>query len=941
MRYLLSFLMIVSMWCSHAQVPLTRDVWLNEANTALRVNSILIDSGQCMWLGTDNGLFTYNGQEAVAVSDSIREPVTALALYNGSILYGTEKGMVYSYQAGQITKVLTAQASISTITVLPYGLMVGTLGDGGYYVSGQNSYHFSKQDVLPDDYIYRIIPAPSGVFMATDLGVFNVRLRQDGRIVCEAVDFPADITRVVAAAQKPGGVWVGFQEKGVGYFTQQDTAFVPTRLAPANEQWIWGQVNDICPFSATAAWVVTEDGLLIKATLQDKRLQFEVVLSTGRKINRLLPDRSGNLWLGTHDCLVQATADYLGIIKLPDHYSLNKVTALTVDTGGHIWYTQDQELYMYHQTDRTARLVLRAPSIITCLYNDASNRLWIGTSGHGLLSRHAGGTVKSYKDVPAIAGSHILSLAGNGAAVWLSGLNGIAALTVSEDGDITAVKQHQKREGIGSDYVYRIFIDSKKRTWFATDGAGISMTDGHKYYHWGEQEGFGSKVVYAITEDNAGRIWAGTLEQGVYVYDEHRWQQYTRLNGLQDPTITSLAADGSGHVLLVTAKGIDIWYPGSLAFRHLNKRSGFGLDSNLSDVLNLAAISPNQDIYLPAPQGLLVFKGTAADIRPAVNITGVSLFLKELHPRPQHFSHDENYLGFRFQGVNFTHADPLYYRYRLEGLSREWTLTTDDMISFPRLQPGHYRFTVQASLSRSFDNPVAAGYSLEIARPFWKQWWFLLSVICAGGFILYWLVQRRLLSLKRVALLKEERMAFEYEYLKSQVNPHFLFNSLNTLVTLIEENPESAMNYTGHLSDLYRETLSAHEDDLVLLSHEWEILDKYCYIQQTRFGEALQVISSVPDTIKNTRRVIPLALQLLVENAIKHNVVSQADPLVVFIDIAGDYLTVRNRIHLKITPEKSSGIGLQNIIKRYALVTDEKVKVNMSDHEFIVALPLL
>ena len=198
----------------------------------------------------------------------------------------------------------------------------------------------------------------------------------------------------------------------------------------------------------------------------------------------------------------------------------------------------------------------------------------------------------------------------------------------------------------------------------------------------------------------------------------------------------------------------------------------------------------------------------------------------------------------------------------------------------------------------------------------------LSAVLIAGGYA-YISIRER--NLRKMSLLQRERMMFEYEHLKSQVNPHFLFNSLNTLANLIEEDKDVASQYTTHLSDLYRNMLSFRNKDLVLLSEEWDILENYIYIQQSRFGEAMQLVADIPQHIMETRQIVPLALQLLVENALKHNVVSLSKPLTISITATDDTITVRNTVNPKISKEKGEGLGLSNIQRRYSLLTEKKI----------------
>jgi LytS/YehU family sensor histidine kinase len=195
--------------------------------------------------------------------------------------------------------------------------------------------------------------------------------------------------------------------------------------------------------------------------------------------------------------------------------------------------------------------------------------------------------------------------------------------------------------------------------------------------------------------------------------------------------------------------------------------------------------------------------------------------------------------------------------------------------------------------------------------------------------------------MQRLAQLEQERVLFDYEHLKSQVNPHFLFNSLNTLTNLIEENKDNAVMYTERLSDLYRNMLIYHNKDLISLSEEWELLSAYLYIQQSRFGNALQLTGNIPEPIKDSRKIPPMALQLLMENAIKHNIVSLSSPLILEISATEQELMVKNKINPKIKKELESGIGLANISSRYALLTQRKVYFGREGDYWVVKLPLL
>ncbi len=178
------------------------------------------------------------------------------------------------------------------------------------------------------------------------------------------------------------------------------------------------------------------------------------------------------------------------------------------------------------------------------------------------------------------------------------------------------------------------------------------------------------------------------------------------------------------------------------------------------------------------------------------------------------------------------------------------------------------------------------------------------------------------------------------EILKSEVNPHFLFNSLNNLVGLIEENQAVAANYVQELSAVYLYVLKSKEKELVELSDEINFAKSYSFLLFKRFGNNLQLNIDIAQKFLN-HYVPPLCLELLIENAVKHNIVTPSKPLRIDIFIENNYLIVKNNLQLKTISEPSTKIGLQNIEKRYAILTDKKTEIIKTKKDFIVKLPLI
>lgn len=180
----------------------------------------------------------------------------------------------------------------------------------------------------------------------------------------------------------------------------------------------------------------------------------------------------------------------------------------------------------------------------------------------------------------------------------------------------------------------------------------------------------------------------------------------------------------------------------------------------------------------------------------------------------------------------------------------------------------------------------------------------------------------------------------QFESLKNQLDPHFLFNSLNVLSSLIDENPRQAQKFTASMSKIYRYVLEQKDKELVTVEDEIEFARTYCDLLKTRFEDSVDFTFDVAEE-DYQKYVVPLALQLLLENCIKHNFATSSKPLVIRIFSAGNTLCIENNLQIREQIKESSGIGLANIVQRYSLLTDRNVFIEKSEDHFKVKLPML
>lgn len=238
-----------------------------------------------------------------------------------------------------------------------------------------------------------------------------------------------------------------------------------------------------------------------------------------------------------------------------------------------------------------------------------------------------------------------------------------------------------------------------------------------------------------------------------------------------------------------------------------------------------------------------------------------------------------------------------------------------------------------------FDNtPLLTFLSNE--KPGYYQSSLIIAVFISLIFYAIWYYKYR-----QETKVKEQKIiagtaSAKFDALKNQLDPHFLFNSLNVLTSLIEEDPYQAQKFTTSLSKVYRYVLEQKNKDLVSVEEEYQFAKTYVKLLKMRFEDSIHL--ELPEQSMNPEaKIVPLSLQLLLENAVKHNVVTSSKPLYIKVYEENGMLVVDNNVQEKQVLKKSSGVGLQNIKQRYGILTERQVEIVKSESDFRVKLPLL
>ncbi len=920
-------------------------------NQPLKVRKLHQDRQGFIWLGTSNGLLRYTGtayQPFSVPGDSAAHAVSAMYEDTQQQLWvGYDNGMLVKKQGQQLVPVINNGAHLNTpVTAIIEGndktLWVATYGQGVYFGKGKHFYHLGSKQGLPDDYTYTLATDKAGnIWVGTDRGIAIITLQHntpDIRVLDSHDGLPDNIVTSIRSLAT-GEMLIGMQSAGLTKYNPELKKFT-TPAASIN--WTYGSITQLQPHR-TGTWVGT-DGTGLMWLSKDGKVLKPVTPETSRvKVTDLLTDTEGHIWVASNSSVLLRANP---VIKSINELKRQNIHAVLAARDKSTWFATDEGLFRKPENAATeVYLSSREKYQVVSLFEDKWGYIWVGTMGQGVLRLNPEtGKYKQLSITNGLINENVLSITGKANELWLATLGGVTKCTLTANGNADepdyTFHNFSQQNGLGTNYIYQAFIDSKNRIWFATDGKGITMLQNGKFRNFSGKDGLKSKTVYSITEDKKGNIWFSTLNSGVYKFDGRTFRNYSLQQGLHDLNITGMAADKHGNILLMNRQGVDVLNPetGDVLF--------YGKDAGISEPdpgLNVVSTGPDGRIWLGTQNGLLCYDPAFAtdQFKPSTRLQDVQVFFKSVAGQQNHtFDHANNHLTFEYTGLWYQNPEDVIYKVKLEGYDRNWTESRNQTITYPNLPPGKYKFQVASAATPDFSGAKAVSYTFEIKPPFWRTYWFYTLSFLATVSGLFLFIKGREKRLRESERQEKDKVMFQFETLKSQVNPHFLFNSFNTLISTIEEDPEAAVQYVEKLSDFFRVMLTLREKDLISLREELDLVRDYAFLQQQRYRENLQVSIAVPEDAF-CKQIPPLTLQLLLENAIKHNVISKAKPLMVHVFVQHDYVVVQNNFQPKQTPELSTNIGLQNIKKRYQLLGARNIKVEQTQELFTVSIPLI
>jgi ligand-binding sensor domain-containing protein len=942
MRFFQTYFIVLFL-CVHtaAQTAKPADNFPTGVAVPGKANCMLFSQNGFFYAGTTEGLFLFDGiqYKSIAKKEDSISSVMALAERNKDELWiGCDNGAIFTRINNQIRSWKPQeglpQKPISSIAFDDRdNIWLATKGEGLYIIHNNQFFNVNTDDGLSDNYVYDLEFINGQMVAATDQGISFCSFNGTEKTIKNfntSSGLADNIVQTLAIDPHQKDIlWLGFQNGCAGYFNVKNFQYQSAR----------------CHVSPVTSILALDDELLIASeeavTILNRNGYTEKSKHTLPGVVAMAADAEANVWYLHSTSFFKTNGEQLQAAVTLSPAENDDVYDFLIDDKGNYWITASNGVLVYEPSStgfqkKMMKLPLHTNSEITSLHKDPMQKIWVGTMGDGVFVIDAvTKKIQHINSIPELQKASILSITGNSKNIWITSLEGVWRTEVNS----YKFEKFTTASSTGSAYIYYVLEDSKGRVWFATDGKGITRWQNGTYQSFREKEGLPAKVIYSLAEDKFGNIWCNTLNNGVYKYDGKKFKHFGAAQGLPDLNISSISTDEKGFVFCIAARECFMIDAKTDQIIPLNNSNFNGeLNTNLN-----SSFTAGSRTWFHAGSHIYswIWPSYKKITNPQTRILTVSLFLDELHVKQSEFAYNENNLSFHFTG--FYYSDPLRvtYSYKLDGYNNNWQFTKDGYVNFPKLPPGLYTFRVRSSVNGNFEQASEASYTFEIAQPFWKRWWFVLLSIATVTALLVYIIKTREKEVQKMQQLQTETLKSQYETLKNQVNPHFLFNSFNTLLNVIDEDPKKAAVYVEELSDFYRSIVNMREKDLIPLGDEIKIIEHYFFIQKKRFGDALNFTSDVTEGQKSSYSIPPLSLQLLAENAIKHNIVSKDKPVIFNVYLQSDQLIVKNNLHPKVNAEEGEGLGLQNIKNRFELMTGKEVAIEKTETHFIVTLPLI
>lgn len=908
-----------------------------------QINIIFQAEDQLIWLGTDKGVFWYDGRRYMQTlrPDQRLEKVTCIAQsQKGQIWAGYEDGYLQTMTVqGNGEDIIADSLRGSLISSLLFNdtdqLFITTYGKGIWTVIGDQLKRLRYGELDQIDDIYDALFDRQGrLWLATDNGIWIYQPEAPESLshIGQDQGLPDEIVTQLELSAN-GDIWIGLYDHGLAYYSMdRDTVVSLMSLQPS-----LGNVIGLCKGGQGEGWIATEKSVT-RFNLLSGGKEIKLPSELKDRVGSLLYDISGNLWVASGNKIFVANTRF----EFTDP-GISGIQALAV-SNNKIWLGCESGLYaMDRQQQQVNRYLKNEKMNILSMYMDEAGMLWIGTFGQGLYcfdprtERYLHLTEKN-----GLSNNSILNIDGHGEAIWLATLGGITEVNwkgnpFNNEINITGFNDKFNFPEV---YVYDVFAAPDGKIWFGTDGKGLYVYENGQFRIFETKtdttarEDNLPKTIYSIAAGQYNSIWISGVKGRIIQLGESG-EILDHFQGNQG-LIKSLILSGEDELLMIREAGIHVMN----RMRQLNLYTESSGLSSFTPTINAAVQDKDGSVWIADTDRILHYVSFIQDTsqRVRIHFRGISP-TSLLNEQFTYLSADSNFIDVRYTGLWYQDPASVRYRYMLKGHDQDWIYTQDLRAVYSSLSPGEYTFIVEGSHNEDFSNAQSLTRQFVVRPPFYLRWWFIAGTCLLITWMTYTYITARIKRINKLHDLEKEKTMLRLHAIQAQVNPHFLFNSFNTLAGIIEENQVAAVDYVDQLSGFFRGVLTHRNAELIRLEEELELVRNYVYILQKRYGANLRIHEEIAHSVG---WIAPLSIQLLVENAIKHNIVSGEKPLSISIVVDQEWVVVSNPVQPKINAStESTGFGLSSLVARYAYLTRKKIEIRKEQNTFTVKIPII
>ena len=836
-------------------------------NDGLPSNYALVfheDINTTIWIGTSRGVACYNGygfedpklwNEKVTVN-SIAETS------DSSLWFGTNKGL-YHFKDSKLSRFDDKDFKFSrTITFLRSGkensLYVGSYAGLAIIQNGRLQKSVDRKNGLSSNYLTSTsCLSKNGCYIGTYGSGVNVLVKDD----FFKIDWISELKEAVVNdvyEDKDGKLWIATLKQGVCIYQPKDSSYI---FLNEKDGLANNYVNTILEDSWGNYWFGTTGGGVSKYSGQQFEHYSSVNGLKGSYVFSILAQNPDEIWLTT--------------------------------SGGGLTMADKQGFVNYNRDSGFTDLKCKA------LLMSSDSLLWIGTEGEGIAIYNRD-TFSFISAKDGLGSNWIKSIReDHSATIWVATAGGgITSINRTKKDSSYVFKRFTQKNGLVSNRFIHLHVDKLNRVWYASRSGGIGYIEKDSLiYNFNDKYGLQSNVARSLAEDSLGNLWVAT-NQGVSYLNlysgEIKIKPFEANDQLPSRNVYLLKFDQQGHLWVGTEKGVTKFKLDEdrnvLESFHFGNDEGFtGVETNL----NAVSLSNNGDMWFGTVGGLHKYIAEV-DLNnskaPILNFTNISLGYTPIQESSYalqwnrkeglKLEYDEGNLTFEFLGVTQTFPKKVRYQWKLEGLDENWSpISQRNQVNYSNLAPGSYLFKVRSMNENGVWNKEPKIFSFSITAPFWKQNWFIISYISLGVLLIsliIWMrvgiVKRKSRMLREKLQMEKQTLILEQKALRLQMNPHFIFHTLNSIQALIATKEEGiAREYLAKFSRLMRQILENSRANEISLDAEIETLENYLSIERFCNENKFDFKLNIPDDLEvEFIKIPPMLIQPFLENAIIH-----------------------------------------------------------------------